>query len=196
MSHVRGATYRVPGSTVPYQFSKYNLPNFHQKVSAHGIVNTANAAISKKMDREGQALWRWRRGMIRHFDVGLAHAQARKTMYNAEWMQKLRQHLHELLNYRTVILMEEQALLADRYGHDQVRNVIGRAESRSAQENPQEYWARRDGDARPKLVRAYRHRPERDQPVSYLRPQGQHAYNLSFVAGQQRGTQLDQGVEA
>eukprot|EP01059_Diplonema_ambulator_P011652 TRINITY_DN21658_c0_g1_i1.p2 TRINITY_DN21658_c0_g1~~TRINITY_DN21658_c0_g1_i1.p2 ORF type:complete len:122 (+),score=31.19 TRINITY_DN21658_c0_g1_i1:42-407(+) len=112
--------------------------------------------------------------------------QQNKALYNAEWVGFMRERLAEKLNHSTMILMEEQAMLADRYGHGNVANVL-RPPQRDKVFRPPVT----EGHGRPKYASMVRHRPERDQPITYLRPQGQHAYRLTFFQGKTSATQLE-----
>ncbi|KAJ9450739.1 hypothetical protein DIPPA_16620 [Diplonema papillatum] len=191
MSVMRGTAWRVRGSTIPYQFSKYNIPQFHRKVDEQrNLPGIAASSIMKEMDSEGRALFRWRR---RVRNIGLWNkgvTEGKKSAYNTEWVGFMRSRLHECLGHRKLVLQEEQALLADMYGHSNVASLL-RAQPTDP-DAPRQLFIRpaNEVSTRPVTIKMIKHRPERDQEVSYLRPQGQHAYRLSFYPGKGTATQV------
>eukprot|EP01065_Artemidia_motanka_P005999 TRINITY_DN12916_c0_g2_i1.p1 TRINITY_DN12916_c0_g2~~TRINITY_DN12916_c0_g2_i1.p1 ORF type:complete len:226 (+),score=83.00 TRINITY_DN12916_c0_g2_i1:56-679(+) len=195
-AYALGAAYRVSGSSAPVQFAKYNIPHQHHKVAVHGIVATAAAATARKYDKamSGRGLFHWRRGMVRNMGTKRPNRENKKWLYNTEHFQFMRARMHELLNHRTLVLAEEQSVLADMHGHKAVAELLrqGSQHQRQTQaRTPIDYWQDQDVKQRAQAALPYRHRIERDDPVSYVSPRGQHAYKLTSVAGQQHATQLD-----
>eukprot|EP01060_Flectonema_neradi_P005205 TRINITY_DN13455_c0_g1_i1.p1 TRINITY_DN13455_c0_g1~~TRINITY_DN13455_c0_g1_i1.p1 ORF type:complete len:215 (+),score=19.18 TRINITY_DN13455_c0_g1_i1:53-646(+) len=194
--NARGIAYRVPKSTIPYQFNKYNLPMFNSNVNPErNLPGIANATVLKNLDTEGQALYRWRRrvrDMNKMREKG--ERESKKWIYNSEWVGFMRSRLHETLNYKTLVLMEEQAMLADRYGHEAVNAVLTPPEQTAEMflANQQRKLLQGEYQTSPTHIAAYRHRIERDAPVSYLVPQGQQGFKLSFVPGKENTNQIQE----
>eukprot|EP01064_Diplonema_japonicum_P009109 TRINITY_DN16573_c0_g1_i1.p1 TRINITY_DN16573_c0_g1~~TRINITY_DN16573_c0_g1_i1.p1 ORF type:complete len:188 (+),score=39.53 TRINITY_DN16573_c0_g1_i1:159-722(+) len=184
----RNAAWRVPGSSVPYQFSKYNLPMFNKKVGENNLPGIQIATVTKQINQQGRGLFRWRRRVRDMGGYNKGVMQQNKHLYNAEWVGFMRSRLAEVVNHRTLILLEEEAMLADRYGHTNVANLL----QPPVRDTPaHRFVPPAEGAGRPKFPTMIKHRAERDQPVHYLRPQGQHAYNLSFFPGKGTATQLE-----
>eukprot|EP00754_Rhynchopus_humris_P038735 Rhum_TRINITY_DN21340_c0_g1::Rhum_TRINITY_DN21340_c0_g1_i1::g.173713::m.173713 len=191
MSVARGGAWRVHGASVPYQFNKYNLPAFHAKVGERNLPAIGSATVLKKLDMEGRGLYRWRRRhRTMHTGWGKQVQQNKKVLYNVEWCDTLREKLGEALSHKALVLSEEMALMADQYGAAAVADVLTPPPEKKSDGyrnmNPWEHGSR------PIHVRQYMHRIERDAPVNFLRPRGQHAYNLSFFPGKGSTTQVSE----
>ena len=166
---------------------------FTSNISEKNLPGIGNATVLKKLDSEGQALYRWRR-RVRDMHDGRkkGERESKKWIYNSEWVGFMRSRLHETLNYKTLVLMEEQAMLADRYGHEAVNSVLTPKEQTAEMILAEKMRNHVIGEyvTRPIHVAAYRHRVERDAAVGYLVPGGQEGYQLSFVPGKEKVTQI------
>ena len=181
----RGVAWRVQGATVPYQSNKYNLPMFHHRIGEKNLPGIGNAVTTKLMDQEGQALFRWRR-RVRDFGYKKSRTQGKKNLYNVEWAGEMKSILCDYLSYEKLILEEEMSLIADTYGSAAVADVLRPADQQNFHNVTRDYS---EHPTRPEFPGQYRHRPERDNEVSYLKPGGQQAFKLTFFPGKSQATQ-------
>eukprot|EP01061_Rhynchopus_euleeides_P032848 TRINITY_DN54707_c0_g1_i1.p1 TRINITY_DN54707_c0_g1~~TRINITY_DN54707_c0_g1_i1.p1 ORF type:complete len:192 (+),score=40.84 TRINITY_DN54707_c0_g1_i1:80-655(+) len=184
----RGAAWRVSGATVPYQPSKYNLPQFHHKVNEANLPGIGNSVVMRSLDQEGQALYRWRRRVRMFYGYKKSLQQSKKNLYNVEWTGELKELLCEHLSHKRLVLEEEMSLLSDTYGKEAVAEVLNPIKAETSEATPAR--ATYEHKTRPVMPMQYRHRPERDVDVTYLKPGGQQAFKLSFFAGKGTATQL------